>query len=482
MDGVNTHHKDFDRYSPKWERCRAASDGQDAVHGAGEKYLPKLKDQEDADYRSYVQRAGFYNATWRTIGGLLGMMFRKPPMVELPSAIESYLPDIDMAGTSLETCARKVALEVLEVGRVGIMVDHPSVEGATPLTVAAAQTQGLRPMITTYRAECIVNWQYRRIRNRWMLAKVVLKEQAEEPDGEFKVKCVDQWRVLDLDETDQYRVRLFRKAVAGKTGEFVQVGGDVFPLLGGARLGFIPFYIVGPDGVDSELDEPPLIDLVDVNLSHYRTNADYEHGCHFTGLPTAVVSGYTPDTENPEKFYIGSTAAWVFPDPQASATFLEFTGQGLSALKENLDRKEQQMAILGARMLFAEKRAAEAAETAAIHRTSENSVLASIATAVSEALEAALTTFAEWAGAPGEVKYQLNRDYNPAMLSAQDLTALLKAVQMGEMSSESFFDLLQRADVVDSELSFEEERERIGSQGPAKPAVAANDAGLGAVA
>lgn len=459
---VTTQHPEFIKYLPKWERCRHASDGQDAVHAAGERYLPKLKDQEPDDYKSYLTRAGFYNATWRTIGGLLGMMFRKPPQKELPASITSYEADIDMAGTSLEVLARKVSLEVLEVGRVGIMVDHPSADGATPISVKAAESQGIRPTITTYRAESITNWRYRRVRNRWVLAMVTIKECVMEPKNEFEDTAVEQYRVLDLDKADTYRVRVFRK----EKDKWVAIS-EMWPLMNNQRLGFIPFAIVGTDGMDSELDEPPLIDLVDVNLAHYRVTADYEHGCHFTGLPTAVVSGYTK--EGSETFYIGSTSAWVFPDPNAKAQFLEFTGQGLSALKENLERKEQQMAVLGARMLFAEKRAVEAAETASIHRTGENSVLAAMAQGISEALEWALGVFSQWAGGSDDVVYQINRDYNPAMLDASQLTALLKAVQAGKMSSQSFFSLLQRADIVDSEKTYEEEQEQIGQQGPARP-------------
>ncbi|MFX5825171.1 DUF4055 domain-containing protein, partial [Acinetobacter baumannii] len=86
------------------------------------------------------------------------------------------------------------------------------------------------------------------------------------------------------------------------------------------------------------------------NYAHYLVSADYEHGCHFAGLPTPVVTGYTPQNgpngEPPEKLYIGSAAAWVFPQPDAKAYFLEFEGQGLDALEKNLSRKENQMAIL----------------------------------------------------------------------------------------------------------------------------------------
>ncbi len=474
MSQVDTQHPLLKTYLPKWKRCRDCSDGQDAVHAAGTAYLPRLKDQEPDDYDAYRKRAVFYNATWRTLGGLLGMMFRKPPQKDLPAAIATYEDDIDMAGTSLETFARRVALEVLEVGRVGIMVDRPPMGNVAGMSVAAVEKLGLRPWMTTYRAESIINWQYRRVNNRYVMARVVLKEAHAEPDGEFAEKVVDQYRVLDLDEENFYRVRLFRKgADAQAKGGFIEVE-NFNPVMSGAKMDFIPFAIVGTDGIDSDLDEPPLIDLVDLNMAHYRVTADYEHGCHFTGLPTAYVTGFSPplgaDGEPTQQFYIGSTTAWVFTDPQAQVGFLEFTGQGLGALKENLDRKEQQMAVLGARMLFAEKRQVEAAETAAIHRSGENSVLAALATGVSEALEWALGVFAQWAGATGDVVYQLNRDYNPAMLSAQDITALLKTVQSGEMTSEEFFQLLQRADIIDSEKTFEEHQEQVAVVAPPRPA------------
>jgi hypothetical protein len=466
MSDVSTPHKSFNAFAPKWKRCRDASDGQDAIHAAGTVYLPKLGAEDDADYTARKLRAGFYNATWRTLGGLLGMMFRKAPTKSLPAGLDAYEPDIDMAGTSLETMARRIALEVLTIGRVGIMVDHPSVHGATPITVKAAEELGLRPLITTYRAESIVNWRYRRVHNRWVLALVVLKEMVSEPVDEFADEEIEQYRVLDLDEANQYRQRVFRRA-KGKTGDWI-VTQEFWPLMRGQKLAYVPFAILGTDGIDSELDEPPLIDLVDRNLAHYRTTADYEHGCHFTGLPTAWVAGAGPEDTLDT---IGSARAWVFSHPDTKVGYLEFTGQGLSALEKNLDRKEQQMAVLGARMLFAEKRAVEAAETAAIHRTGENSVLAALATAVSEGLEWALGVFRDWAGASGEVVYQLNRDYNPAALDAALITAYLKAVQAGEMSSQTFYEQLQRADVADAERTYEEERELIDAKPPPRPVV-----------
>ncbi len=468
--GVATTHRDFEKYAPKWRRCRDVSDGQDSMHTAGVAYLPKLKDETDDGYRGRVKRSNFFNGSWRTLAVLQGMLFRKPPAMELPTAIEPFLADIDLAGTSLETFARTIALETLEVGRVGIMVDHPPAqldeEGkVVPITQAVAETMGLRPTLQFYRAECIINWRYRRIRNRNRLCLVVLKEQASVMESEFEEKLIDQWRVLDLDDADQYRVRLFQR----EKEVDVQIGDDMYPLMNGVRLDYIPFGIVGVDGIDSAADEPPLIDLIDANIAHYQVNADYRHGLHFTGLPTPVVSGYQPENAT-DKLYIGSTTAWVFPDSNAKAAYLEFTGQGLTELREALKEIKQEMALLGARAIADETKQAETFGATVIKRGGETSILSAIAMAISEALEWSLGIFAEWAGQSGKVAYQLNRDFMPAGLSSQDLTALIAANQAGKISDQELYAQLQAADLVDSEKSFDEHQAEVEvSGGPVRP-------------
>jgi hypothetical protein len=101
---------------------------------------------------------------------------------------------------------------------------------------------------------------------------------------------------------------------------------EVYPLMNGKPLDFIPFTFLSADDTTPEVDEPPLIDLVNMNLSHYRTCADLEHGAHFTGLPTPYVCG--AQLENPnDKLYIGSQSAWMLKSPDAKVGFLEFTAR-----------------------------------------------------------------------------------------------------------------------------------------------------------
>ena len=64
------------------------------------------------------------------------------------------------------------------------------------------------------------------------------------------------------------------------------------PLRLGKPLPLIPFVFHGPRNFLPEVDKLPLGDVIAVNLDHYRLDADYKHGMHFTALPTAWVSGF----------------------------------------------------------------------------------------------------------------------------------------------------------------------------------------------
>ncbi len=451
---VQDYHPDYNKFNPQWKACRDASEGQYAVHNAGSLYLPRLSGQDDADYNAYRGRALFYEATGRTIQGLSGMIFRKPPEIE-HGGMEDFNDDVTLQGDSLRSFAEDMTGEILEVGRAGVLVEYPKNDTAG-LTLAQAQSLNMRPYFLKYTAESIRNWKTSRINNKSQLSEIRLSETVEEIAGEFETAIIDQIRVLDLDE-GKYRVRVYRQ---NQKKEWVLFEEPYYPVKNGAFLNYIPFVFFSVNGTNSDIEKPPLNGLVNINLSHYKTTADLEHGAHFTGLPTALITGIQPNDTDKQEFKIGSSTAWLFSNPDADAKYLEFTGQGLNALVERLKSKEGMMAALGAQMLAPESRRNESTETASMRHMGENSILANIAQAISEGLNRCLEIASEWMGVtPAEI--ELNRDFLPTSMTPQMLTALVTTWQNGGISSQTLFDNLKSGDIISHDKDFDEEQDEI---------------------
>lgn len=468
---VTNLHKEYDKHKWQWKRCRDVIAGKDALLQNGlsrerftgslynpnfnvDVYLPRLVNQTDQEYMAYADRAAFFNATGRTLDALTGLIFAKNPQWQLPTAIERYADDITLTDTNLREFAEQVVEQQLAVGRVGIMVDYPA-DAPTNISIAAAEALNLRPFLRWYAAENIINWRTTFIRGVEVLTLVVLKETVEVRQNEFSSEDVDQYRVLDM-TPEGYRVRVMNEDGA--------ILSETFPLQRGARMQYIPFIILGCNSATTAVQKPPLLDMVDTNIAHYRNSADYEHGLHFTGLPTPYVAGV--QLQDGQTLSVGSMAAWVFPDPSAKADYLEFKGDGLETLRNAMKDKEQRMAVLGARMLMSDTRGSEAVGTMELRTAAERSFLASIARAASDSIGKALNIMAAWVGAPEDAQFDLNYDYGASRIQPQMLQQLIAAYQTDAIPLSVLFENLQRGEIISQAMSFEDYEAQLDDAGP----------------
>ena len=127
---VQSLHPEYMAAVAQWVRAREVLAGELAVKAAGEKYLPRLEHQSEAEYAAYVARTLFFNATARTAEGYVGQIFRRTPFIKLPGAdsalgraLKDFGHDADMLGTTLSGYAKNILFEVIAVGRVGTLVD-----------------------------------------------------------------------------------------------------------------------------------------------------------------------------------------------------------------------------------------------------------------------------------------------------------------------------------------------------------------------
>lgn len=458
MSALRDKHEEFTDMTERWELCEDLFGGEHEIHEKGEVYLPRLQGEDNKAYEARKAMTPVFGAFPRTVLGLRGMMFRKPMKVEVPLAIADMMSDIDLAGTTLQGLAQEVVEDALVMGRVGLLVDYPKApEGATK---ADAVALNLRPMIVKYDTESIYNWRTERINGVTVTSQVRLEEEKEvqDTDDEFKIKCEKRYRVLDLFE-GKYRQRVY------KIVDNVEIIEDeFFPQMNGKPLGYIPFVGISVDSIGLDVEAPPLIDLATTVLHHYQQATSYERGCFFSGLPMFNIFGVNPQNADGTELEIsiGGNVANIFPRAEAHAEMLEVTSK-FEALRTNLEDKKREMAVLGARMLESQKAGVEAADAIARRMSGEESLLSIMAQTVSMGLTRACQIFSDWAGASGEVSVELTRDFLPAGITPQEAVAYMQLRDGAAISAETLFDNLKAGEVIASDVTFEQEQERINS-------------------
>lgn len=430
---IDSKHPDYLANIGKWTRCRDAFDGSDAVKAKGTDYLPRLLKQRPKEYEAYKRRALFYAITSKTVGALVGMASVRSPVVKFPSSMDSYY--IDDKGVQFMENMSKTMEEILLMGRVGLFVDMP-VDGGDP-----------KPFI--YTAESIINWKLDDNGNPRM---VILEEWYQVPGkDEYEMVTDVRYRKLWMNG-DVYMGQTFTKK-----GE--PLSAAVIPQIRGKPMDHIPFWVANPIGLGFEVAKSPMIDIVDINLSHYISSADLEHGRHFTALPTPYVTGVSGGTT---ELAIGSTTAWVLPDVQSKVGFLEFTGQGLQSLEKALEEKQSQLASLSARIMDGSANGSEAADVVRLRYTSETASLASVVRSDEALLSTVYREIATMLDSdPSEVMITLNKEFLDANMKPAEIVDLVDSYLKGGMSTDTFIFNLRRGNVIPTSIDDEEEKRAV---------------------
>ena len=431
--GIDSTHPLYDDTKEKWTRVRDSYLGSDAIKSKGEIYLPKLSSQEKGEYDAYVMRSMYVNAIKNTVQGLVGAVMRINPVINAPDRIMELAQDITGTGVSLNDFISNMLSEQLLMGRQGVMIDRTTE----------------RAYLSGYTTEQMTNW---------MQDVIVLKETYLQQDlnDNYSQSYEVQYRELLIDEDGNFLVRLW------KDNEGWSISQEIYPTKVGQPLDMIPFVAISGNELNMNPTQPPLMSLVDTNLSMYRTSADLEHGRHFTALPTPYVTGIDGDSE----LRIGSGSAWILPDSSSKAGYLEFTGQGLQALEKAVEEKRSIMAGLGASLLQTQKNGVESAESLRLRQNSEASVLVGAVLSVQEGISKALSIMAEWEGVSGDIEVALNTDFVDTKILPEELTALMGAWQSGAISHETFLHNMKKGEILPVEVTVEDEKDRIDLQNP----------------
>jgi len=447
---------EYDKYKEDYTDLSDFFAGERQVKDKTTRYTPMLEGQKGKEvvYLRYVGFGILFNSLFRTRQGLKGSILRKPADVVYPEGKKAVLDDIMINEASFDDLIRESCDNVLGYGRYGALIDIDDEE---------------KPFVATYTALSILDWpinKSKKVKQEILLQESISVDDLANP-GETKV--IEQRRKLELDATGKYLVTIYRKVdLAGKEGDDWAVVTDTpdepnprMPKYKGVRLNFIPFVFFGSSSNVPQASRPPLLDLLNLSKGHWKLTVAYQYGMHFASLPTPWFAGF--DIEEGSKIPLGPGAAYHTTEPSATCGFLQTGGEGLATVEKGLDRLERQMAVTGSRMLEESRPGVEAAETVKLRSSGDSATLADIAGNVEAALTDVLQYIGFWEGiGPDQCSVGLNKDFVSAKLSPQEITALVAAVQAGEISQETFIWNLQQGEILQSGRSIEEEKEAIG--------------------
>lgn len=442
MSDVDTQSAAVAAMAKHWPMIDALVGGTGAMREAGKAFLPQFPAEDPDSYKARLSMATLFPAFTRTSEVLAGKPFSKPVHVEgVPDDMEDMLDDIAGEGVTLHAFSAALFLECVQKGVAGVLVDVPPSPGAR--TKAEEAEAGIRPYFAVYKGPSILGWRA----DGDTITQLRLLEQVMEPDGLWGEKCVPQVRVLTPGKWEVYR----KVKIEGGREEWRVYAEGTTSL---SRVPFVPFYGIRKGFC---IGATPLLDLAFLNVAHWQSSSDQQAILHTARVPLLFARGL-----GDASITVGAGSLIQSSSETAELKYVEHTGAAIDAGQKSIDALEDQMRQIGAELLVQRPNIATATQTLT-ETEGSRSILQRIVEGFEESLEECLELACEWLGRPAEVEVKLYKDFNATNLSDQSMATLISAYAKGIVSKQTVFEGLQRRDIVNPELSWDEEAKRIAS-------------------
>jgi hypothetical protein len=430
---------------PDWGVMAAVTRGTNYIRDLSETYLPQEPREDEDAYRTRVDRSVLSPYTSRLIETAAGAILRKPIQITGDQYWLDLAEDIDGLGSSINEYTRRALVSSLTYGHSAILVDYPAAAGA--LNLAEERAMGRRPYFVHVDAPQIWGWRKETGTNR--LLQVRIHDYDVRPLNEFGEEQIEQMRVIYPGRYDLYTL-----------------GQDVveFTASGGYSLDEIPLVPIYSNRRGLLVSQPPLLDIANLNITHYQRQADLIHALHIAAMPTLVLEGWD-DTTGSATMGVNYAIAM---QPGNKAYYVQADATSFDAQMAELQSLEQQMSTLGVTKLFGQKFVAESADAKRIDQAQSNSVLSILSQELESCLNQAFAYAARYVGIePPQIT--IDRDFDYYRLLGQDIAVLAQLNQMGKISDPLLLEILRRGEILPDNIDIESEVQATNTA-PAVPA------------
>jgi len=314
-------------------------------------------------------------------------------------------------------------------------VDYPAAMGARNLAEERAQNR--RPYFINIDAPQIWGWRQESTMPGSPLTQVRIHEYTTRPLNDFGEEQIEQMRVIYPGRYDLYTL-----------------GQDVveFTKSGGYSLDEIPLVPIYSNRRGMLRSLPPLLDIANLNITHYQRQADLIHALHVAAMPILILEGWESATSD---VGVGVNYALAM-QPGNKAYYVQSDATSFDAQMAELQSLEQQMSTLGITKLFGQKFVAESAEAKRIDQAQSNSVLAIVSQELESALNQAFRFAARYVGIEPPV-IRIDRDFDYYRLIGQDVAVLTQLNELGKLSDTTLLEILRRGEILPDNVDISNE-------------------------
>lgn len=439
----------------------------------GKEYLPQFPAEHKDDYEIRRKAATLFNAYNRTVSGLIGMVFKKNPVLEEDVPVEirgdkekgeaGHAENIDLAGTHLDLFCRDVLRDAMNDGHCYVLVDMqkaPTEGRRGRVTQEDVDRARLRPYWVRYTKDQAVNWRATLINGEVEIGQITFEEETCELAGRYGLKAGKQYRTFRLEE---YRTPrgLVKHRVKFELNKLVQdKDGDRFERMDGGEVkGFsrIPVAVVYGRKTGFLTSQPVLLDLALINLKHYQKRSEYDATLRKCGFPIPVFIGR--DRNNPA-LTIGPGSGVDVP-MNGDAKYMEPEGNSLEAARHDLQDLREEMAALGLSVLSSRPGVAATATETVIDFTQESSELETIARSESDAIELCLGFHARHLGKKEGGSVSLGTHLKSLTLTPQQVSAYSQMVGEGQLTLYTLWSILKSGNALPDDFDSKVESKRL---------------------
>jgi len=455
---VNTPCGAYSAMAWKWSLIDDLLAGSESMRANSATYLPQFDKEEAKHYAARVNNSTLFSAYGDTAKNIVGKPFSKPVTIqgELPPPLDEIVDDVDGQGKTLGDLAREVFTQFVNRGVAHILVDYPltlSEEGGPP-NLQQERERGYRPRFIAVTPDQLIGWRTEEDQTgKPILTRIRIAETRTEPSGQWGDVQVNYIRVIEPTIWSLYRK---------------QPGDDEYLFLqdGVNSLGKVPLVTGYAQQTGYLTADPPLKELAETNLAHYRSDSDQRNILHMARTVTLFTKGFTQEESN--TIALGPNQLISTTNPDADVKFVEHSGNAIEAGRQDIEKLEERMVMLGLQP-FLRRVGNQTATGQGIDESRANCDIQAWVMALEGLLYRAYVVAAEWINVPlpEDFKVDVFNDFAIWIRAAQDIEHLLKMRQAGELSRRTFLREVKRRALLSQTLDVDQETEDIEAEGPA---------------